>query len=294
MNASSMFDMFLQYINYNYLLGLLFLISIIYYICKAFRAERKQGIAALLIVVFLFATVFNPFLFEKLSAIADGGASYYRFIWIIPLVAISACFLTEMSFTVCRALLKRLSAKSKQPGVSAHTASAISGAAATVTALILCASILFSGTSYLSKKDLTMPENKFTISRAALDISQFIQDDPDHDGNAVILAPTELMMELQTYDITLIPALPRDEYLTYGSGESYYEALLSLVLEGAQRGTGYTAYYLHTLDVEYVAALTLFGLDSYMETLNYPVYNRTGDYTLYKRSADFDPFDYMN
>ena len=294
MNASSVFDMFLQYINYNYLLGILFLLSIIYYICKAFRAKKTQGIAALLVVVFLFVTVFNPFLFEKLSSIADGGASYYRFVWIIPLVAISACFLTEMVFTVYRAATKRLSAKAQKPGAISRSVSAISGTAATAMALLLCTAILFSGTSYLSRKNLTMPENKFTISRAALDISQFIQDDPDHDGQAVILAPTELMMELQTYDITLIPALPRDEYLTYGSGESYYEALLSLVLEGAQRGTGYIAYYLYTLDVEYVAALTLFELDDYMGNLDYPVYNRTGDYTLYKRSADFDPFDYMN
>lgn len=299
MSASSVFDMFLQYIDHNYVLGILFLISVIYYICKVFLTEKKQGLAALLVVIFLFLTIFNPFLFDRLTAIADGGTSYYRFIWIIPFVAVSGCFLAEMVFAVYQRIAPKQPSNSRQTSTIKTRKSFLSSRgtakiASAVVALILSAAILFSGTSYLSGKNLTVPENKFNISRAALDISQFIRDDPDHDGQSVILAPTEIMMELLAYDITLIPALPRDEYLTYGSGESYYEALLSLVLEGAQRGTGYIAYYLYTLDVEYVAALTLFELDDYMENLDYPVYNRTGDYTLYKRSADFDPFDYMN
>ena len=286
MRAASIFDMFLQYIDNNYLLGVLFVISIFYYIGKAFykdtsnpsRTENKQGFAALLVVIFLFLTVFNPFLYPYLSTIADSGASYYRFIWIIPMVAISSCFLTELIFAV----YQRLSAKR------------LALASAVITALVLCSAIMLSGTSYLTEKNLTFPENKFTISRASLDISQFIQDDPDHDGEAVVLAPTEIMMELLAYDISINPALPRSEYLEYGSGDSYTEALLSMVLEGAQRGTGYTAYYLHKLDVDYIVALTNFHLDEYLTNIDYPVYNRTGDYTVYKRSDAFDPFKWMD
>ena len=287
MSASSVFDMFLQYINHNYFLGILFLAAVICFIYKAFRAEKRQGVAALLAMVFLFLTVFNPLLYQWLSPIADNGSSYYRFIWTIPLVALTACFLTEIIFSLYRVVAKKISAKT---GHSSRTGSTVSKVVASVTAILLCTALLFSSTTYLSAQNMTVPENKFSISRAALDISQFIQDDPDHTEDSVVLAPTEIMIELQAYDISLLPALPRDEYLAYGSGESQYEPLLSVVLEGASRNTEYMIWNLYSLDVDYIVCLTLFDLDPYMESIDYDVVNRTGDYTLYKRADDAHSF----
>lgn len=282
MNATSVFKLFIQYLNNHYLLGLLFVVSLSYYICKEFyncknsSTKNQQGIASLLVMVFLVLTVFNPFLYPILSTLSDSSASYYRFIWVIPTVAISACFLTEMISFVYQKT-------SKWPFTLAS-----------ITALAISTIILSNGTTYITVTNFTFPENKFTISRATLDISQFVHDDPDFTGEATILAPTEIMMELLAYDVSINPALPRSEYLEYGSGESYTEALLSMVLEGAQRGHEYTAYYLYKLDVDYIVALTNFHLDEHLEQIDYPVYNRTGDYTLYKRSDAFDPFKWLD
>ncbi|MBQ8814182.1 MAG: hypothetical protein IJZ85_06795 [Lachnospiraceae bacterium] len=283
MSASSVFDMFLQYIGHNYVLGILFVVSVTYYICKAFRTNKKQGIATLLVGIFFFLTVFNPLLYKYLATIADGGASYYRFIWSIPLVAISACFLTEIVFFVYQLICKRSASKqSKHP----HLISCVPKTVSIVTALLLSAVILFSGTSYLTADNLSVPENKFNISRAALDISQFIQDDPDHVDGDVVLAPTQIMMELLTYDITIVPALPRTEYINYKKTDSVYEPLLSLILEGPESTWHHfenVRYNCQSLNVDYIVTLTLFDLDTYMEFLNYPLYNRTGDYSVYRR-----------
>lgn len=293
MVASSVLEMFLQYIDNNYLLGGLFVISLIYYVCKAFRTKKRLGTTALIAALFPLVTVFNPPLFKYLIIISDEEASYYRFIWALPLVPLSACFLAEIISGLYHATSRLLSSGnifSKHHPFAAKAHAQLASAVSTLTALVLCAAIVFSGTSYLTKNNLTMPENKFTISRAALDISQFIHDDPDYDGESVVLAPTQIMMELEAYDITLAPALPRSEYLSYGSGASQYEPLLSVVLEGAQRNTEYMIWNLYSLDVDYIVCLTLFGLDPYMESIDYDVYNRTGDYTLYKRADDAHPF----
>lgn len=277
MNASSVFDMLLQYIDHHYLLGMIFLLSILYHIRKAFRHSRGLGAAVLAAVLFLFATVFNPLLYSRLSLIADGGASYYRFLWVIPLVPLGGCFLAEAAQG-----LPAISVKS--PRIRKLFSRPVRICLAVLLSAVICLALLLTGSTYLNQDNLSVPENKFTISRAALDISQFAQDDPEHTDADVILAPTELMMELEAYDLSLVPALGRNEYLSYGTGESVYEPLLSVVLEGAQRNKDYITWNLYSLKVEYIAALTLFDLDSYMEEVGYAVYNRTGDYTLYKRA----------
>lgn len=275
MNASSVFELFTQYMNDHVLLGLIFLLALAYYLRKAFRINRQSGLAALAALLFLGITVFNPLLYRRLSPIADSGSSYYRFLWMIPLVPLSACFLTEViGKLICFAV----------SGCRPALAKPLSYGLGVLLSGVLCAALFFSGTTYLTAENLQIPENKFTISRAALDISQFIHDDPDHADGDVILAPTELMIELEAYDLSLVPALDRNEYLAYGTGESVYEPLLSLVLEGAQRNTEYMTWNLYSLKVDYIAALTLFQLDDYLEDLHYTVYNRTGDYTLYKRT----------
>ncbi len=273
--SASISELFLQYIGNNFLLGGIFLLSVIYYILKAFRAKKKQGLGALLAVLFPLITVFNPFLYRYLAPAADGGTSYYRFIWIFPLTILSACFLTEIVYLLPGAL-KKYSVNNR-----------LSRALTVALTLLLLAAVLFSGTSSLSVRNLSIPENKFTISRAALDISQFIHDDPDHKDGDVILAPTEIMMELESYDITIVPALPRTEYINYKKVESVYEPLLTLILEGPESPWHHmenVSYNVKSLNVKYIVTLTLFDLDGYMDYLGYPIYNRTGDYTLYKRA----------
>ena len=256
MTATSISQLFYEYINYNYLLGSLFLLAIGFYVGKAAHKDRLLGKAASISVIFPFLTLFNPLLFTRLAKIADGGASYYRFIWAFPLVTLCAGFLSELVF---------------KPFDSAHSkklrALLISG----TTALLLCSAILFSGTSYLTKKNLTIPENKFNISRATLDISQFIQDDPDHTDGDVVLAPTEIMMELLAFDSTIVSALPRDEYINYKKVDSVYQPLLSLILEGPESTWHHfenVRYNCKALNVEYIVTLTLFDLDRYMDFLD--------------------------
>lgn len=280
MVESSVSKLFLQYIDYNYLLGGLFVLSLGYYVGKSFRSDKRLGGAVLLALLFPFLTVFNPLVYKCIISISDSSASYYRFIWTLPLVSLSACFLAEMVSLVRHTMVKLCSRTA-----SAHK-NLFGLAAAILVALILCSSILSSGTSYLTKENLAVPENKFNISRATLDISQFIQDDADHQDGDVILAPTEIMMELLAYDITLVPALPRTEYINYKKEPSVYEPLLSLILEGPSTPWHHfenVRYNLNSLNVKYVVTLTLFDLDFYMENAEYYVYNRTGDYTLYKR-----------
>lgn len=280
MVETSVSELFLQYVDRNYLLGGLFVLSIGYYAGKALRFDQTLGRSALLALLFPFLTVFNPLVYRYIIPISDSSASYYRFIWILPLVALSSCFLVELVSLTGHALpaptSNKASAQSSRSGIVVSV----------LVAFILCAAILFSGTSYLKKENITPPENKFTISRATLDISQFIQDDPDHRDGDVVLAPTQIMMELQAYDSTIVPALPRTEYINYKKVDSVYEPLLSLILEGPESTWHHfdnVLYNCRSLDVEYIVTLTLFDLDRYMDFLDYPVYNRTGDYTLYKR-----------
>ena len=278
MNTNTVTQMFIDYINYNYLLGVLFVIALGFYIGRSFRTDRMVGTATLFAVIFPFVTIFNPILYNLLSRSSESVATYYRFIWAFPLIPLTAAFLTEM-VTLSHHVFSAKNPKAKHPRAMILS---------TVTAFALSGIILFSGTSYLSPEHLTVPENKFNISRATLDISQFIHDDPDHEEGDVVLAPTEIMMELLTYDSTIVPALPRDEYINYKKVDSVYEPLLTLILEGPESTWHHfenVRYNCNSLDVEYIVTLTLFDLDRYMEFLNYPLYNRTGDYSLYKRSA---------
>lgn len=281
MNTNAVTQMFLDYINYNYLLGVLFVIALGFYIGRSFRTDRMVGTATLFAVIFPFVTIFNPILYNLLSQSSESVATYYRFIWAFPLIPLTAAFLTEM-VTLSYHVFSAKSPKTKHPRVMILS---------TVTAFALSGIILFSGTSYLSPEHLTVPENKFNISRATLDISQFIHDDPDHEEGDVVLAPTEIMMELEAYDITLTPALPRTEYINYKKTDSGFTPLLTLILEGPEstyHHMGNVRYHVNLLDVEYIVTLTLFDLDGYMELLGYPLYNRTGDYSLYKRSDQIE------
>lgn len=277
MNTNAVTKVFLEYINENYLLGVLFAISIGFYIGKTFRTDRNVGLAALLAVIFPVVSIFNPLIYSLISKFTDNGTSYYRFIWTFPLIALSAAFLTELVYMSHRVF----SAKNCR---LAHASPIIFS---TITGLALSIIVLFSGTSYLSPQNLTLPENKFNISRATLDISQFIQDDPDHVEGDVILAPTQIVMELEAYDITLTPALPRTEYINYKKTDSGFTPMLTLILEGPEstyHHMGNVRYHVNLLDVKYIVTLTLFDLDGYMDILGYPLYNRTGDYSLYKRT----------
>ena len=269
MNPNAVTQMFLDYINYNYLLGILFVIALGFYIGRSFRTDQRIGSAALFAVIFPFVTIFNPVLYNQLCRSGENSATYYRFIWAFPLIPLTAAFLTEL------VALSPTGFSAKNPKIK-RTGAMILG---TITALALSGIILFSGTSYLTPEHLTVPENKFNISRATLDISQFIHDDPDHKEGDVVLAPTEIMMELLAYDSTIVPALPRNEYINYKKTDSVYEPLLSLILEGPESTWHHfenVKYNCKALNVEYIVIITIFYVDRFFVFLVYSMFICSG------------------
>ena len=163
MTASPILEMFLKYINDNYLLGILFVLSLIFYIRKGFHMESRVGRAALLTVVFLFLTVFNPLIFKYLVVLADGGASYYRLIWILPLKALSACFLTEIVSMISRKIDGLQSVAEKKSSDEKKRKSPPAILLSALTVIVLCITVIFSGTSYLTRDNLTVPKTNLAF-----------------------------------------------------------------------------------------------------------------------------------
>lgn len=169
------------YLGQVYFFGF-FIAGIFLFIIQKKRAEQYISIYTL----FLFVTIFNPFLIKTVYAYFNQDEVYYRFFWLLP-VNIIVAYLG----TYC---------------IGKNTGYVRKGLMAI---LILCI-ILFMGSPAVSPSAfVNIPDNLYKVSDEVLEISEYIRQDTEEKNPRVAVA-SDLLMVLRQYDASLNFTLNRD------------------------------------------------------------------------------------
>lgn len=83
---------------------MVFYIAALFCVCAKGSAEMRRTF--LYPALFLLAVVYNPFLYEKYIAYFNSPSTYYRYLWLLPVIALLAYYVTKSVFDVKKPIHK--------------------------------------------------------------------------------------------------------------------------------------------------------------------------------------------
>lgn len=164
-----------------------FLIAMIYIMM---RKNDKERYLFCKVPVFLFLTIYNPFLANRAMHLMNMSAEFYRFFWILPIGLLLAYVCVRMTEKTEKIVFRSVF----------------------VFALILI--IMFSGTPVISAlSELKIPENKYKVPDELLAACEIIHRDAGQGVFPVAAFEYDYNTLVRQYDGTICLSLDRDLYL---------------------------------------------------------------------------------
>lgn len=258
-----MLDMFWQYNGDSLYLAAFFVCLVLLVL-----ADRKNGgtvgkkAAAALGLSILF--VFNQVVYLVMDKITD-AKTYYRFFWMLPVLFLIALHLTRAFF----------SGQKKQ-------------AVAAALAFALC--IAVGGNLFISRKNLSRPQNVYALAPDTIAVAQEIMKDWGESRKKQPVAAFDMYLQYQvrTYEPRICWGISRKAYLyqaEHGYDKKQYarqQQIIAVVNEGIRTDQKQLARSMKKLGVNYLVIRTAFAMDGYLSEIGaYPV-AQCENYTVYR------------
>lgn len=220
-------------------------------------------------VLFLFATIFNPFLVKWFFGYFHQDEVYYRFFWLLPINLIVAYLMVYVLFKV-RGICKQL-----------------------IVCFLLGCCILFMGSPVVYPSTLiNIPDNLYKVPDDVLEISEYIHQSSDSENPLVAVAP-DLLMTIRQYDPSITLTLERNRVLCW-QGSPLFQSLTENGSYQAQRPIMDVIYagdisnptaFLKSIDItqtQYLVYSKDIDISSFLESLGYQYINETTNYYIFK------------
>lgn len=182
MNAQNVSDTFLQYVGNEYI-WILVILAVGFLAAKAPKNIRKK------MFVVLIAAVIVPFndAARKVIGHVEGFTTYYRFLWMIPIVFLLSAALSEAAVKVKK----------------------MWGRVILVVVALCCT--LYIVPSFYARTNVVLPANEYGISEDVIEVSEIISADKSVE-NPLIGAPYGLLFTLHVYDPSLMWGIRRNAF----------------------------------------------------------------------------------
>lgn len=254
--ANNIIEIFKLYNNGNWFL-VLFVFALLYLLWRLDAQNRKN---VLLLLAAAFLLIFNDFSYRIVSNIMD-GETYYRFIWIIPVVPLLAYVIVD-TFIRRKHLLCRIA-----------------------VLVISCCLIWKGGTSCIDSESFHWPNHIVYLNQEAAPVCELILADTDQEFPRVA-CDVNLATSLRLCDARIVNYIEREIYRnpdtepTVSAWRRQYYA--NRLVSGEKIKKKYTRRIIAKGELHYIVAATAFNLDRYMKKCGCTVLGRTNGYTVYK------------
>lgn len=239
-----------------------FLICLIYGFCSGRESGRKRVLLMFLLSV-LF--VFNNLSIKLLGKVTD-PATFYRFIWAVPILPLIAW-----------------------AGVKAVYSREKRWERAAVLGLMFC--VFWSGrSSFVTEGTIRVPENVYNIPEDVIQVCQVIDRDKK-EQSPVVIFDYECQMWARLYDPSLVWGIRRNAYQFHNDMEGYENAgkykhekiMIHAVNYGVKGEQEKLSKALDKKDVDYIVTPTEFQMDAYLEEVGYQLVDTAGRRSVYAR-----------
>ncbi len=242
-----------------------FLICVIYAFCSTKESEKKR-----LTFVFLLSIlfIFND-LSIKLVGRITGIATYYRFLWAVPI-------LPMIAWAGTKAVSEREKLWER----------------AMVLGLLAC---LFWGgkNSFVVEGTIRIPENAYNLAEDVIQVCEMIEKDKDKE-RPVVIFDLGCQMQSRLYDPSLIWGISRKAYQTHNNTAGYEDVKKYIAEKAMIRAVNYgikgeeerLSKALKKKKVDYVVTLTLYEMSDYLEQVGYELLGTTLERSVYVRKEE--------
>lgn len=244
-----------------------FLVCMIYGFCNAEETGKKRLLFLCLLSI-LF--VFNDLSMKLVGKVTD-VATYYRFLWAIPILPLIAWAGTKV-------ITEREKRWEK----------------VVVILLLLC---IFRGGSstFLTEGSVRVPENVYNLSGDVMEVCHIIDRDKEKE-NPVVIFDLECQMSARLYDPSLVWGISRHAYQFYNDMGGYEDAgkykkekiMIHAVNYGVKDEKKKLSRALKKKQVDYIVTLTSYEMDAYLDSIGYALVDVTDTRSVYAKKADSD------
>lgn len=189
MNGATNVIQVFQLYNGDTWLFALFLAAAAYLLFRLDARNRRSALLAMLAACLL---VFNELIFLLAKKFMDGAQTYYRFLWILPVVPVLAYAAVDV-IASCKKRSRRI-----------------------LAAALVFAAVALAGTPYLNAQSIQRPGKPQYLNASIAEISRLINADrqtayPDKEY-VKVACEYDLMMSLRLYDASFWNAILRETY----------------------------------------------------------------------------------
>ena len=261
--ATNIFEVFQLYNGETWIFPL-FLAAVAYLILRLDSRLRRN---AVLMIVSACLFVFNEGIFRLASKISD-IETFYRMIWMIPVVPILAYVMVDMVVIQKKWYRKILAA------------------AAAVFAVV------FAGIPYLNADSFKLPEEIQYLDENVAEICNIISQDKEEEYPVVACDPT-LVMSLRLQDPTICYSITRDIYrfddqLPMAGRWRKLQHYLLMIVNGEEVSERLMRVVLYFSRTNYVIIENRYNRDEAMQEANCRIVAKTDKYTIYRKNPPAD------
>ena len=224
-------------------------------------------------VLFLFVTIFNPFLVKWFFGYFHQDEVYYRFFWLLPINLIAAYLMVYVLFKI-RGILKKL-----------------------IVCFLFGCCILFMGSPVVYPSTLmNIPDNLYKVPDDVLEISEYLHQTSDLENPRAAVS-SDLLMTIRQYDPSIVLTLERNRVLCW-QGSPLFQDLVENAGYQAQRPIMDVIYagdvsnstaFLNAIDItqtQYLVYSKSVNISSFLTNLGYQYISETENYYIYKTTIE--------
>lgn len=253
----NVFTVLKLYNGTTWFLPLCFL-ALAYLFLKSEKKIRRNLVIAGAAAVVL---VFNDVMFKAASKVV-GSETYYRFLWMVPLVPI-------LGYVVVDVFIRQKSKVRKM--------------------LVLCifgAVLFLGGTPCIDADSFRLPGQVRYLNTDVIEICDRIEADTDEEHPRVAV-PYELVLSMRLYDSKITNFINRETYLNAGEIEivnsrARRQKRAYKLVNGKKMKSKKVRKTLENGDIAYMVIQTEYDMDSLMLKAGCSIIGRTGRYTIYR------------
>lgn len=259
MNVNNVKETFLTYTG-NKFIWILFIIAAFILWMKMDKEIRKKFIIVILISIIF---VFNDFVRNILGKLSD-MSTYYRFLWLIPIVLFLSVAMAELITFPKRWIIK------------------------IIICILLIITLTFKGESYYFKDGLSLPQNKYGISNDVIQVCEVIKHDKDEE-NPVVVTNMDLNYLLRAYDASIVWGISRNAYMYLNQLEPGSEAqkykntkvILDTINLGTQTNMELFKKAVKKLEIDYFVISNVYDMEDYLSQAEFKVAGYSDNYCIY-------------
>lgn len=236
----------------------LFLAAVAYLLWKGDKEARKK---ILIVLAGSVVLIFNDLSLYVVSKVV-GSETYYRFLWMIPLVPILGYMIVDLFIRQKTALKKTLAA---------------------VMAAVL---LILGGTSCLDRDSFKAPAQVHYVDPEIVKIAELIEQDKDKEY-PMVAAPINIAMPIRLTNSNIRNYIKRNTYLKEGnitgkSNSQVRQRRLYRIVNGERLSAKQLKRNIKWESIDYIIIATEHQMDDLMVRAGCSILAETGNFTIYR------------